>query len=112
MYAQVNGVTVGPFGSGGSGVYGTVSLGTGVSTVSVTHSAMSASIPPLVSLTIPAGSDVISVLGIYNRTTTGFDVVLSCATDKAGYALNWAVPFSATTDVTTSESIAYAIVFG
>jgi hypothetical protein len=34
------------------------------------------------------------IQGVTNRTTTGFDVVLSDVPDTTGYAINWTLPLS------------------
>jgi hypothetical protein len=49
---------------------------------------------PVVSLTVPTSSSVLYVQGITNRTSTGFDIVLSDVPDVGGYSLNWTMPLS------------------
>ena len=46
---------------------------------------------PVVSLVVPVSGSAISVLGVFNKTNTSFDVILSEAPSDAGYKISWAL---------------------
>jgi hypothetical protein len=49
---------------------------------------------PVVSLVIPNSASIIYVQGITNRTTGGFDVVLTDAPGLTGYKIDWMMPLT------------------
>lgn len=44
---------------------------------------------PVISLQLPTANDYLFALGVLNRTTTSFDIVLSQIPSVSGYAINW-----------------------
>lgn len=78
---------------------GTINCDTTNYLYSVTHDPVTAVATafPVVSLTTPLSSSVLYVQAVCNRSTTGFDIVLSDVPDVAGYAINWIlfVPYGA-----------------
>jgi poly(3-hydroxybutyrate) depolymerase len=82
-------------GSGSTGgIYGIESIPYNTDFVRVTHPYTPLTVPPLISLSIPASGDILSILGVTNITTDSFDVILSNVTDLTGYKINWAMPFA------------------
>lgn len=73
-----------------SGLQGRLALSTGTSTYTVSHPQIdSTQFYPVVSLDIPTSASDIFVQGIYNRTNTSFNVVLSHVPSLTGYGLLW-----------------------
>jgi hypothetical protein len=74
---------------------GSITCNTSSYVYSVTHPSLpTTSVFPLVSLTVPLSSSVLYIQGITNRTTTGFDIVLSSRPTTTGYSINWTLPLS------------------
>jgi hypothetical protein len=75
------------------GIYGIEPIPIDQDTVSISHPNMDVSIPPIITLSVPTANSDLTVLGVFNRSETGFDVVLSGVVDVSGYFINWAIPF-------------------
>jgi hypothetical protein len=74
---------------------GNVQCNTTTNVYPVAHSYVNInSVYPLLSLSIPDSGSVLYINGISNRTSTGFNIVLSDIPSVSGYSVNWTMPTS------------------
>jgi hypothetical protein len=77
-----------------SSIYGVVNCVTSQNVYSVSHSVVNANEYPVTSLIVPSISSELTILGITNKTSSGFDIVLSGLPQENGYKISWVIASS------------------
>jgi len=92
---QINNIHPGGSGTGSPMYSGTVVCDPTSKLFHITHGGIDVNnTTPVVSLSTPNSASIIYVQGITNRTSAGFDVILTDAPGLSGYKINWIMPLT------------------